>query len=149
MLNTKLDLEMKAFHALADSHKKGVVGWLSVHACALMMAEASSDCLTSSKDRESGNVDHLVIALKEAGLELAARIDGEQFKGTSENIVLCVAYSLEQALNARPPQEVVEAVRREEERIEAERRRDPRYRVQQQQQPSGGFGQPRYRPRTY
>ena len=34
-------------------------------------------------------------------------------------------------------------------RIEAERRRDPRYRVQQQQAPSGGFGQPRYRPRTY
>jgi hypothetical protein len=83
---------------------------LSVHACALMMAEASSDCLTSSKDRESGNVDHLVIALKEAGLELAARIDGEQFKGTSENIVLCVAYSLQRALAARPPQEVVEAV---------------------------------------
>ena len=105
VLNTKLDLEMKAFHALADSHKKGVVGWLSVHACALLMDDASSDCL-----KKTGNVDSLVFALREAGLELVGRLDGEVLAGTLENMVLCVAYSLERALNALPPKEVAEGV---------------------------------------
>lgn len=37
-------------------------------------------------------------------------MDGDDLLGTKENTVLRVAYALERALNARPPQEVVEAV---------------------------------------
>ena len=71
------------------------------------MDGASSECLTTSLDQTSGNTDRLVIALKEAGLELPGSIDGDTLENTKENRVLCVIHSLENAIGARPPQEVV------------------------------------------
>ena len=83
---------------------------MSVHACALMMANASLDCLTTAFDKISGNLDRLIIALGHAGLELPTYINGEVLDLKKENIALRVAYSVERALDARPPQEVAEGV---------------------------------------
>jgi len=73
------------------------------------MAEARSETLTVSRDG-SGNVNRLIRAAQSAEVEVVGSIDGEFLARTKENLVSGVAYSLQRALNARPPQEVVEAV---------------------------------------
>ncbi|CAH0379808.1 unnamed protein product [Pelagomonas calceolata] len=103
VLETTLHLEHAAFDALPDSDKKGVVGQRSLLVLALLMAGASSDCLKKGKDQISGNVNHLVIALREAGVELA---NG----GTNEATVLRAVSSLEAKIAELPPEIVASAV---------------------------------------
>ena len=76
----------------------------------MLMADATEDCLTTSLHQDSGNVDQLVIAMRKAKVELVSKIDGVVLENTIKNNVLRVAYSVERALNARPPQEVIDAV---------------------------------------
>ena len=76
----------------------------------MLMADATEDCLTTSLHQDSGNVDQLVIAMRKARVALVSGIDGEVLKNTKENIVLRVAYSLDEALDAASPKEVAEGV---------------------------------------
>ena len=71
------------------------------------MADADPECLMGGPE---GNVGRLRKALRESGLELLSKMDGEVLEGTKENYVLRVACTLERALNALPPPEVAQAV---------------------------------------
>ena len=83
----------------------------SLHACASLMDDASPHCLTVSKDRESGNVDRIVNALRDSSrLELVGNIDGEVLENTAKNRVLRVIRTVDDALDALSPKEVIDAV---------------------------------------
>ena len=75
----------------------------------MLLSRADPKILTTSIDATSGNVDGLVSAVRDAGLTVAAMIDGDRTECTRENKVLCAIYSLEKALKALPPDQVIDA----------------------------------------
>ena len=108
-VETRLRFELAAVEALPDD-EPDVTTLRSLLACGSLLENASSGCLTVCGDGESGTVDRLVVATRKAGVEVVGWVDGVALENTNKNNVLRVAYSLERALNALPPQEVVKAV---------------------------------------
>jgi len=108
-LEAQLSLELAAVEALPDD-EPNITAQRSVLVCAYLMSGVNPKVLTTSNDQTSGNVDQLVIATKETGVDLMAQDDGEFFENTKDNKVLRVISTLERALNARPPKEVIDAV---------------------------------------
>ena len=108
-VEARLGLELAAVKALSDD-EPDVTTLRSLLACGSLLDNASSDCLTTSKDKTSGNVDRIVNAMREAGVELVGSIDGDALENTNENRVLCVISSLEAKIAAEPPETVARAV---------------------------------------
>ena len=108
-VEAQLSLELTAIKALPED-TPDVTTLRSLLACSLLLAEANPKVLTTSVDKTSGNVDELVIAMQNAGVELMRQVDGVQLEDTKEKRVRRVIRSLERALDALPPQEVARAV---------------------------------------